>query len=45
VSQQAVVNVTLAPSAVSETVTVTGEAPLIDTTSSAVAGNIDPRQM
>ena len=32
-------------SGVQETVTVTGEAPLIDTTSSNIASNIDPRQM
>ena len=30
---------------VQETVTVTGEAPLIDTQSSVLGGNIDPRQM
>ncbi|MBI3047716.1 MAG: TonB-dependent receptor [Acidobacteria bacterium] len=35
----------MAPSAVQETVTVTGEAPLVDTTSSTVGANIDPRQM
>jgi len=43
--QTAVVNVQMAPSTVQETVTVTGEAPLVDTTSSTVGANIDPRQM
>jgi len=45
VGQTTVVNLRLAPSAVQETVTVTGEAPLIATTTSSVSGNIDPRQM
>jgi hypothetical protein len=45
VGQQAVVSLQLAPSAVQESVTVTGEAPLIDTTSSTRSGNVDPRQM
>jgi Carboxypeptidase regulatory-like domain len=45
VGQQAVVNLQLMPSGVQESVTVTGEAPLIDTTTSTLAGNIDPRQM
>jgi hypothetical protein len=44
-AQIATVNLEMAPSTVQETVTVTGEAPLVDTTSSALAGNIDPRQM
>src|SRR4029453_1227088 len=44
VGQQAVVNLQLSPSAVQESVTVTGEAPLIDTTSSSLGGNVDPRQ-
>jgi hypothetical protein len=35
----------MSPSAVQETVTVTGEAPLVDTTGSTVGANIDPRQM
>ena len=43
--QQATVNLQLAPSTLQETVTVTGEAPLVDTTSSTLAGNIDPKQM
>src|SRR5258705_542515 len=45
VGQTSVVDLRLAPSAVQENVTVTGEAPLIATTTSSVAGNIDPRQM
>ena len=45
VGQQAVVTLQMAPSTVQETVTVTGEAPLIDVTGSTLGGNIDPRQM
>jgi Carboxypeptidase regulatory-like domain len=45
VGQQGVVNLQLAPSTVQESVTVTGEAPLIDVPSSALSGNIDPRQV
>jgi hypothetical protein len=45
VNQQGVINLQLSPSTVQENVTVTGEAPLIETTSSQVGGNIDPRQM
>ncbi|MGH6690710.1 MAG: carboxypeptidase-like regulatory domain-containing protein, partial [Gammaproteobacteria bacterium] len=45
VGQQVVVNLEMAVSAVAESVTVTGEAPLVDVTSSQVAGNVDPRQM
>jgi carboxypeptidase family protein/TonB-dependent receptor-like protein len=45
VGQQGTVNLQLAPSALQETVTVSGAAPLIDVTSSTVSGNIDPRQM
>lgn len=44
VGQTLTMNAQLAPSTVQETVTVTGEAPLIQTTSSTLAGNIDPRQ-
>ncbi len=43
--QNAVVNLEMAPSTIQESVTVTGEAPLIDTTSSSLGGNIDPKQM
>lgn len=45
VGQTAVVNLQLSVTGVAESVTVTGEAPLIDTTSSTFSGNIDPRQM
>src|SRR5258705_4620555 len=45
VGQTAVVNAQLAPSGIAETVTVTGEAPLIETTTSTLGGNIDPRQI
>src|SRR4051812_12109442 len=51
VNQQAVVNLQLSPSAVQESVTVTGETPLIDTTSSQVGGdyqyqiNVDGQQV
>ena len=43
--RQVTLNLDMAVSGVQETVTVTGEAPLIDTTSSNIASNIDPRQM
>jgi hypothetical protein len=43
--QTVVLNLQMAPSTVSESVTVTGEAPLVDVSSSTVSGNIDPRQM
>jgi carboxypeptidase family protein/TonB-dependent receptor-like protein len=45
VGQQAVVNLQMAPSTVQESVTVTGEAPLIDVSKSRMGGNIDPRQL
>ena len=45
VGQQATVNMQLSPSTIQETVTVTGEAPLIETTSSSMSANIDPRQV
>jgi len=45
VGQTATYNLQMAPSTVQETVTVTGEAPLIETQSSELAGNIDPRQV
>ena len=45
VGQQVVLTLELSPSTVQETVTVTGEAPLVNTTSSQLGGNIDPRQM
>ena len=43
--QIAVVNAQMSPSRVQETITVTAESPLVDTTTSTVAANIDPRQM
>ena len=45
VGQQAVVNLQLAPSTVQESVTVTADAPLVETTRSSQASNIDPRQL
>ena len=45
VGQTATVNVQMSPSTLAETITVTGESPLVETTSSKVAGNIDPRQI
>ena len=45
VGQTAVVTLQMAPSGVQESVTVTGEAPLLDVTQSSLGGNIDPRQM
>lgn len=45
VGQVAGVNFQMAPSGVQETVTVTGEASLIETTQSSVGGNVDPLQM
>jgi len=43
--RQAALNIDMTVSGLQETVTVTGEAPLLDTTSSNIGGNIDPRQM
>ncbi len=45
VGQTATINLQMAPSNLQETVTVTGEAPLVDTTSSTLGGNVDPRQV
>ena len=45
VGQQAVVNLQMTPSGIEESVTVTGEAPLVDVTSSTLGANVDPRQM
>ena len=42
--QEAVVNLEMAVSGVQETVTVTGEAPLLDLSQSKLGGNIDSRQ-
>jgi hypothetical protein len=45
VGQTVTLNLLMAPSTLQETVTVTGEAPLIETQSSELGGNIDPRQV
>ena len=45
VGQTVTLNLQMSPSALAETVTVTGEAPLIETSTSSLGGNIDPRQM
>ena len=45
VGQAAVVNLQLSVTGVSESIAVTAETPLIDTTSSTFGGNIDSRQM
>src|SRR5258706_3658693 len=44
VGQTIAINAQMTPSTVQESVIVTGGAPLIETTSSMLAGNIDPRQ-
>jgi Carboxypeptidase regulatory-like domain/TonB dependent receptor len=45
VGQTAVVNLQMSPTGVAESITVTGEAPLIETTTSSLGGNVDPRQV
>ena len=45
VGRQATLNLDMTVSGLQETVTVTGEAPLLDTTTSNIGSNIDPRQM
>jgi hypothetical protein len=45
VGQNATIPFVMKVANLSETVTVTSEAPLVDTTSSQVAGNVNPRQM
>ena len=45
VGQTVVINLQMSPSGVAESVTVTGQSPLVDTTTSSLGGNIDPRQM
>ena len=45
VGQTRTINLQMSPSTLQETVTVTGEAPLIATTTSSLGGNIDPRQV
>lgn len=43
--RQVTLDLAMQVSSLQETVTVTGEAPLLDTASSTIASNIDPRQM
>ena len=45
VGQQVALNLVMMPSTISESVTVTGEAPLVNVTSSQLGGNIDSRQL
>ena len=45
VGQTGVLNLQMSPAGVAETVTVTAESPLIETTTSTLGGNIDPRQV
>jgi hypothetical protein len=45
VGQEVVVNLQMSPSSVQETVTVTGEAPLVNPTSTRVSGVVDTRQI
>ena len=45
IGQTADLDLQLTVTGVAESVTVTGEAPLINTTQSTISGNIDPRQM
>src|SRR5436190_22916644 len=45
VGQTASLNMQLGPSTLQETVTVTGEAPLIDLKNSSIGGNVDPKQV
>ncbi|MGH9256787.1 MAG: carboxypeptidase-like regulatory domain-containing protein, partial [Vicinamibacterales bacterium] len=45
VGQQVTANIQMKPATLQETVTVTGEAPLVDVTRSRGSGNNDPRQM
>ena len=45
VGQQVALNLQMSPAALQESVTVTGEAPLVDTTQSNLGSNIDSRQV
>jgi hypothetical protein len=45
VGQTAVTNLQMAPSTLQESIVVSAEAPLVDTASSTLGGNIDKRQM
>ena len=45
VGQTAVINPQMVPGGLAEAVTVSGQSPLLDTTTSSLGGNIDPRQV
>jgi hypothetical protein len=45
VGQTAVVNLQMAPGTVTEAVTVTGQSPLLELTTSSLGGNVDPKQV
>src|SRR6267143_4990562 len=45
VGQTVVINLQMSPSGVAETVIVTGQSPLVDTSTSSLGGNIDQRQV
>jgi Carboxypeptidase regulatory-like domain/TonB dependent receptor len=45
VGQTIAINLQMVPGGVAETVTVSAEAPLINTTTSSLGGNVDPRQV
>ena len=45
VGQTAVINLQMAPGNVTEAVTVTGQAPLLETATSSLGGNVDPKQV
>src|SRR2546428_439515 len=45
VGQSAVINLQMAPGGLAEAVTVTGLSPLLDTNTSSLGGNVDPRQV
>lgn len=45
VGQTAMLNLVMDPAALEEAVTVSGDAPLLDTVNSSIGANVDPRQM
>jgi len=45
VGQAVVINLQMTPGGVAEAVTVTGQTPLLETTTSSLGGNVDPRQV
>ncbi len=45
VGQTAVVNLQMSPGSLTEAVTVTGQSPLLETTTSSLGGNVDPKQV